>query len=374
MVAAIYNGALSGGVPPTPPSCPSGNCTWPITPSLAICGECNQLSYNVIDCYDVDVGAREQYAAYDCCSNGDSFCNYTLATGKTAVLYNAAKYAPLSGSPPGFHSISTNRPLIPKRKYFYYADLFGLPYGAGRLNKPSPAYHQCSLWTCIQYYETSVRSGLHNQTIVRSNNNYGPLYNHDSEVFWPFGPLDATVPANEQINYTSSAGAQSVVESFFYDNMYGSINVSSTDGGTYPNDLMRGVWNGTTNPNVWIQDVATSMTNVIRSNSSLWQREEFNGTQFELAVKVRWLWIILPATLVLSSIVFMTTVMIRTVHSPVRSWKGSPLTMLLFDLDTAIREAASERVEQHNGVEKAVGDQTVRLVRTADGRRRFDAA
>lgn len=374
MLAAIYNGALSGGVPPIPPPCPSGNCTWPTTPSLAICGECNQMPYDLIGCHDVDADSRDSYGAYDCCDNNDSFCIYSLASGKTAVVYNAAKYSPLSGAPPGFHSIATGFSESDGKKYFYHADLFGLPYGAGRLISPIPIYHQCSLWTCIQYYNTSVQSGLHYQELVRSNSDFGPFCNRDEEVWIPFGPLDNTVPADQQYNYTSSAGAQSVVAKFFHDNMYGSINVSSTDGGTYPNDLMRGIWNGTTDPKAWIQDVATSMTNVIRSNSSLWQRDEYNGEQYELAVRVRWLWIILPATLVLSSIVFMTTVMIRTVHSPVRSWKGSPLTMLLFDLDIAIRNVASERIEQHNGVEEAVGGQTVRLVRIVDGRRWFEAA
>lgn len=377
MVAAIYNGVMSGGVPPTPPTCPSGNCTWPTTPSLAICGECEQKPYDLLRCYDTsfeDDAIYRQYSAADCCDKNDSYCDYSLPTGDTAVLYNAAKYSPLGGAPPGFHALMTTIAESDVREPFYHAGLFGLPYGAGRLRSPTPAYHECHLWTCIQYYNTSVRFGQHHQEVVEVNSKRGPSYPHGEEVWTPFGPLDDKVPADQQVNYAASAGALSAVERFVALNMYGSINVSSTDSGTYPNDLMRGVWNGTSDPNAWIQDVATSMTNVIRSNQTLWQKEEYNGEQFELAVKVRWLWIILPAMLVLSSIVFMVTVMIRTAHSPVRSWKGSPLTILLFDLDIAIRDVASERLQEHNGVEEVVGGQTVRLVRTSDGRQKFEAA
>lgn len=70
----------------------------------------------------------------------------------------------------------------------------------------------------------------------------------------------------------------------------------------------------------------------------------------------------------------MITVMIRTAHSPVRSWKGSPLTLLLFDLDLAVRDAAYDRIEEYNGVEETVGGQTVRLVEKNGGRRAFLAA
>lgn len=89
---------------------------------------------------------------------------------------------------------------------------------------------------------------------------------------------------------------------------------------------------------------------------------------------MRWEWIVLPAALVLSSLIFLVTVIVRTANSPVQSWKGSPLTLLLFDLDVAIREVAFARLDQRGGVEEAVAGQTVRLIQTVDKRWRFDAA
>lgn len=132
--------------------------------------------------------------------------------------------------------------------------------------------------------------------------------------------------------------------------------------------MLHAIWNGTVDADAWMNNIATSMTNSIRT-TNITHRDEFNGTGYELSVRVRWQWIILPAFLVLSSIMSMVAVMVRTARSPVQSWKGSPLTMLLFDMDSEVRDAANGRLDDCMGVEKAVGRQTVRLVRRDDGSR-----
>ena len=65
--------------------------------------------------------------------------------------------------------------------------------------------------------------------------------------------------------------------------------------------------------------------------------------------------------------------MFQTAASPVHSWKGSPLTLLLFELDPKITEAAHGHVERQGGVLASVGNMKVRMERADGGVRRLRA-
>jgi len=144
-------------------------------------------------------------------------------------------------------------------------------------------------------------------------------------------------------------------------------------GPAYTTDVMRSLWNGSSSdPQGFIDNLATSMTNVVRSYN-ISRRPELNGTSFQLAITVRWEWLILPAALVFLSIIFLLTVMIRTANSSVASWKGSPLTLLLFDMDKDIVEAAYGNVDKRNGISDAIGQKKVRLVNGPGGVRKLRA-
>lgn len=49
--AAVITGALLQNIQPITASCPTGNCTWPLAPSLAICGACTEYSYYQTRCF-----------------------------------------------------------------------------------------------------------------------------------------------------------------------------------------------------------------------------------------------------------------------------------------------------------------------------------
>lgn len=66
--------------------------------------------------------------------------------------------------------------------------------------------------------------------------------------------------------------------------------------------------------------------------------------------------------------------MLRTVYSPVKSWKGSPLTLLLFKLEKDVWREAVGRLDEYGGVVKAVGNRRVGLERDEKGVWKFKAA
>jgi hypothetical protein len=137
-------------------------------------------------------------------------------------------------------------------------------------------------------------------------------------------------------------------------------------------DLVYGAWNGSTNASAWISNLATSMTNVMRSTDTV-SRDQYNGSQYELTVTVRWEWLTFPAALVVASLVYLLIIMFQTAASPVYSWKGSPLTMFLFELDRDISQEAHGQVEIQGGLMKTIGDTKVRMLREDGGIRELHA-
>src|SRR5579859_3290104 len=148
--AAIWNGILNDEIEPISANCPTGNCTWPITPSLAVCAECSPSKYE---------------------ENCDSiFCNYTMPSGSQVRLENPGEdyeqggFAVLQS-----HGAKYNASLQDKL-YIANFDVIGWPY----LESPQNASTQrltaseCAMWMCVQAYNISTRSNRQSQTIVQT--------------------------------------------------------------------------------------------------------------------------------------------------------------------------------------------------------------
>jgi len=61
---------------------------------------------------------------------------------------------------------------------------------------------------------------------------------------------------------------------------------------------MKSLWNGSTvDPQAFIDNLAASMTNSMRLYS-ISSRPALNGTAFQLAIVIRWEWLVLPVALV----------------------------------------------------------------------------
>ena len=121
MIAATYNGILNQNVESLPTSCPTGNCTWPLTPSMAICGACSASTYT-ISCFPGVCNSN-------CCSIPS--CNYTLPSGAVANLTNFAQvFGALRGI--GFRVLlslgAIYNPSEPHRIYITNFDVFGAPW------------------------------------------------------------------------------------------------------------------------------------------------------------------------------------------------------------------------------------------------------
>jgi hypothetical protein len=80
-----------------------------------------------------------------------------------------------------------------------------------------------------------------------------------------------------------------------------------------------------------MESVATSMTNHIRSVSTVTVPGQM-GT-VETYVHVRWVWLTLPAFLIVSSAAFLALAILETRHKKAEVWKDSSLALIFHGLE-----------------------------------------
>lgn len=346
---------LSDTIAPITASCPTGNCTWPITPSLAICGQCSPSTYE-IHCDNI-------------------FCNYTMPSGSIITLVG-----PDSTEGPGFAvrpgaGARYNSSLYDKL-YITNFDVVGAPYLSlvqGFSNQTTRA-SECAMWICMQAYNVSTRSNHQVQTIVHtfSSINSTPTYGSVFSNF-TFPTLPAELNAIPNTNYSVSAIAVDGFSETLYTMFNGTaqLNIESSFAAS---DAVDAIWSASANLDPWIQQVALSMTNAFRNSSGQPSHALYNGIGYQLGISIRWPWIALPAAMVLLSLVFLAAVMVQTARSPVASWKGSPLTFLFFDVDQEIKRSVVGHTDKFKGIEDIASNVRVVLKGQPGGIRTFKAA
>src|ERR1700733_2874483 len=126
MKAAVYNGILGGNVTTLPALCQTGNCTWPITPTLAVCGECSKASYHT--------------------SCDSTVCNYTMPAGTVTSVPPPSEY--LFGM--AFQVNSTRGAIYDSRRsdrlYIANFDVFGVSRQTLVCNRSERAASAFALW------------------------------------------------------------------------------------------------------------------------------------------------------------------------------------------------------------------------------------
>lgn len=266
-----------------------------------------------------------------------------------------------------------------KHAYITHFELFGLSYEYqiakdNRSEDDSRPQHvdlkntECALWLCVQAYNTSITGNIQHDEIVGVIDTISnPEPGEEFDYFAVPEELDHDGSTNFAVDYTSIARLQD----FFFDGLLGNGSISNLSH-TYSSDLVHGAWNGSTNATAWINNLATSMTNAMRVANHI-SRKQYHGTRYELAVVVRWYWLVLPAALVLASLVYLFFVVHRTAASHVHSWKGSPLTLLLFELDPKITGIAHDHVDRPGGLLKSIGNVKVRIEGVGGGVRKLHA-
>lgn len=375
MKAAIVNGILTSKVDVLSAKCPTGNCTWPTTPSVAVCGDCVPSTYNT--------------------TQDSTWANFTMSSGSVISLAGPdgnssswqSVFAVVSGN--GSHFKRSDLETL----YVANFDVFGTPYNLTKAyfdaslpmstlpwDKESTIVTECALWACVQSYDVSTRSGQQMQTISSNYSKVLPI-----DVWLPSGNkwTFATAPVSngtsqnqDSYNFTFAVDAENALRMYLQQTLTGKILLSTEAdftlgqlyaGSPYPSDsVIQAIWQATPDLKKWINNLAISMTNAVRSNVPA-SRENLRGTAYQLGVRVRWEWLALPIAMIVSSIVLLVIVIIKTAGSSVQPWKSSPLVFLFCDVDPEIRNSVAGRTGRHLGMEKGIGKRKAVLTEDSDG-------
>ncbi|KAI0471148.1 hypothetical protein F4859DRAFT_505064 [Xylaria cf. heliscus] len=350
---AIYNGFMSSTIDYPSANCPTGNCTWPIIPTIGVCGACVNLTSEI---------KIIQYTSSLCAVSVGSL-NLT-GSCDSEILDFMPIFKIGRGSGRVFERVDDIRWDSPNLIGTFSA--LGLP-GSKTLSSglDGSVATECGLWYCLQAHDVSVQLGETVDSVIRSWNKAISLAPGSTNGNITF----ISVPDEMNVNSTDLYGMPNIqvtgMTQYVNKTFVGNVNADGGLGVIAPStDFAEGLQRSMDDPHSWIDRLARSMTNDIRSNQSIvGTSTEYDGITYitGVIIIVRWPWIVYPASLVLLSLVYLVYIMTYTAQLNVHPWKSDALLPLYLQLDSDLKETAEGGVEEPNGIKDRIGRYRVKL-------------
>ncbi|KAI0440412.1 hypothetical protein F4803DRAFT_527211 [Xylaria telfairii] len=350
---AIYNGFMSSTITYPSASCPTGNCTWPVIPTMGVCGSCVDLTS------EIKVN-----------KSTSSFCAVTVGslnlTGScdSKLLDFMPIFTVGRGSGRVFERVDDIQWDSPNLIGTFGA--LGLP-GSKTLSSglDGSVATECALWYCLQAHEVGVELGETRDRVIRSWNRATSLAPGSTNGNITF----TSIPDEMNVNSTDLYGMPNMqvlgMSQYINKTFIGGVNADGGLGVIAPTtDFAEGMQRSLDDPDSWIDRLARSMTNDIRLNQSVvGTSTQYDGTTSNTGVIiiVRWPWIAYPASLVFLSFVYLVYIITYTAQLPVRPWKSDALLPLCLQLDNDLKAMAAEGADKPGGIEERIGRYRVKL-------------
>jgi hypothetical protein len=131
----------------------------------------------------------------------------------------------------------------------------------------------------------------------------------------------------------------------------------------YSVDYMQVIWQGLDNINSLFEDIADTVTVVLRNTGNITTANVYIDTVYttETIVQVRWPCLIGPIYIVLLSTVYLLAGIIQTRSSGVGAWKSSPLVTLFMTPEALMRQGIRDDMTTSDELQVMVGEQRVKL-------------
>ena len=372
----LTNASLPAG------TCPTGNCTWPTTPTLGVCSTCSNLTLT-----SVSGPSNVTYSAPwgDLVANSGSNVSLTF---QDSFGGNENVNISVLASSPGWNLESDGRlPIvnfyqfgIPPARYETFFD----SYDPGSFSNtdfidPFMVAYNCSFSFCLQSFSASTTAGKDQQRPVGSWGQMTSSGNSSGNVPWTF----TDVPANMSMNiinastYTVDESSLKALGQAFKPFITGSVVLQGNmlqlqyagPGGILVNNInsfaevFYDASNSLETMSALSQQIATGMTTYLRTSRTAPPDVTFAPTVFvtEIVVRVRWAWLAFPLGLVVAALVFLVTTILQTRQLCVRPWKDHRLPLLMAGIDDVVKRMAKGGLDTRNGLEERVGRMTVQL-------------
>lgn len=372
--AAVYGGVLGNQFREI---CPTSNCTWKPYSTLAICSQCANIT-NFI---------RDKKA--DSLSTDERFYSMSLPNGLSLDygerLNFSANLDPVGLRNYGFSIL--NMTLLSQSNKSV----------EDRSTRKTPLAVECSLYWCVNTYNSSVTSSTTNEAFVASSVNASkPEFSWSNSIGGAeYGSYlykmrgwdpNSTPPSSDTIPLTDDIAPQNLSDTSIRDTITSPFYVSK-ESSEEMTAWMQSVFNqsnevainGFSNKRVGLtpgvlplttdmfSSIASSLTAVIRAYPNNAYPITNNGVATiygsawtnDTYVYIKWEWLILPISLVALTILFLAITIVQTKRNDMAIWKTSTLALLFHGLraddvglpDGKLRLATMEETARHAKVQ-----------------------
>jgi hypothetical protein len=377
----------NGTRPDVPLACPTSSCTWPEYDTLAVCSSCQEVSH-LLDvsylCMNTTIDWSTQWVG----TTNDSilptgtvcgtFLNATtekpiLLTGYVAnSTFNMSDEVLLMRTVP-LTDFETKMPLY-KHGTLSYKDIryplldaliASVPHGYGSTpNYESPTVHECMLSWCVQTLKSTYEWGRYTEETTSTlfetpmpedpwpwytfDTALGPFIVYTHDFAFDLADFDDHF-ANKRTVYTIDNTTTANVMNVF-DDIFPAFYTQLPTGDrslrfkNYPGlapiirEMEFNPWLAPNNVTEHMERLAKSVTNVMRSSDSklMVEGEAYSMKSF---ISVTWEWLIFPFALLLLTIAFLGSTMVKTSKDTSTGvWKTSTMPTLMYGLPGDARD------------------------------------
>lgn len=344
--AAVYSGILSSRVRDLEPHCHTANCTWPIIPTLAVCGKCAEAHVKTH------------------CSDQTQSCTFTISpytnvTVPQTVETDIFKVSPIS---------DTTR--HDNAKYRAYLSVFEIMTVSKRISGTRSTAAECSLWVCMKGFNISITDGRVSQNTVSiwNESRFEAATGAHSDEYAFFNVPDI-MGIQPESRYSISARSLKTLRHFMDSVTYGSFEFAA-DVVNFSSDWIEAMWQATTDLDSWIERLSLSLTNELREHGASRERPliSYEGTASRMAdyIHVQWYWMIYPPAFLLISLYYLISTILAAARDDVAVWKSDSLPMLFSRIDTRILALGPDKMNVPNGLDD-LGKSKIALAKDDQG-------
>lgn len=348
-MAAAINAGVFGRPLQATYNCASGNCAWDQFTTLAVCSACADVTHSASSsrrCIDEETTGQTPStfgAPYSTCTyqlapewsiDGKSLCSFNPAGRQD---FNTRLNASVDGNDALDESTLASIAILAFDDDAHTND-------DNHCRSTLKYAQKCSLKWCVKTYATShvdnatlfdkptAQEGLRRLTDVvkfnRCHESSSPTGLEDWFVTSSSSVEDEDCPTKE--DYRNAFGVADSSASSLKDWVTAVFTTSAGYQGDSDRNSVAEWLNRAESISKIMDDVAGSMTNALRNANAT----AVKGTsqQRETYIKVHWLWMILPASLILLSILFLAATMVFATEKSQAVWKTSSVATLFHGL------------------------------------------
>ncbi|KFX93220.1 hypothetical protein O988_06926 [Pseudogymnoascus sp. VKM F-3808] len=386
MESLITSGLANANTNTTRPgaNCPTGICTWPVTPTIGVCNECLRPAFTATTAIWNSTCNSTTYSLPPLPGLGPSGRNSSM-TLLTCDNFRQTRWKLESVRLlPGTPNVVRNTTFV---NFYSFGTPTATTYKSQTKSQAQFFAYECSLFYCVKGYSASSSLGrttqqseliIADKSHTEADNDSLPAGNEGS--FSIFDEVPPELNAGPKSIFKVGVGTQGLMGWKLETLLNGTTGLDLYASNSQPVLTFPALTNiasllydasssSLTNLTTLIEAVSESMTTFIRTSPNSQkplQPEEQSRFAPTVGIStpivgVRWGWLLYPLSLLLGGLIFLGLTMCATHRRIVQPWKGRRLPLLLANLDESVRAQIQGGLVNRTGLDDRIGAIRVRL-------------